>query len=197
MNRGASQGGQLAAISGLALILIMFLFAWFGVDSADVNGLDAFDALDDWVDLILVFAAFSGMALGLVAVPRINLPASLSVITAVLGAISAILILIYLISPPSFPTFGSDTALNVDLGRKIGVWLGLLAAIGVAAGGYLSMQEEGTSFQDTADRFSRGRGAGEPPPPGGPPRPPSEPPSAPPAPPPPPPPPPPPSGPGV
>ena len=38
----------------------MFIFAWFGLGG--FTG-DAFDALDDWVNIVLVFTAFAGMAL--------------------------------------------------------------------------------------------------------------------------------------
>jgi hypothetical protein len=169
MNARANQGEQIAGISGLALILIMFLFAWYSFDAGDVNinGFDAFDSYGDWLNLILVFTGFAGIALALygATAARIQLPTSLSVITAVLGAISALLILFFIISPPEVPTFGGPGA-EVDLDRKIGVFLGLLAAAGVAVGGYLAMQAEGTSFQDAADRFSereRARGAAAPP----------------------------------
>ena len=37
-----------------------------------------------------------------------------------------------------------------------GIFLGLIAAAGVAYGGYRAMQEEGASFSDTADRLSGG-----------------------------------------
>ena len=51
--------------------------------------------------------------------------------------------------------------------RKIGVFLGLIAAAAVAVGGYMAMQEEGTSFSDEAGRFGGGgdAGTGAPPPP--------------------------------
>jgi hypothetical protein len=160
MNARAGQGEQIAGLSGLALILIMFLFAWYGFDAGNVeaNGFDAFDAYSDWLNLILVFTGIAGICLGLygAAAARLQLPISLSVLTAVLGALSALLILIFLISPPDFPSFGGE-AVEVDLDRKIGVFLGLLAALGVAAGGYLAMQAEGTSFQDAADRLSGDR----------------------------------------
>jgi hypothetical protein len=170
MTSRASQGEQIAGLSGVALILIMFLFAWYAPDvgGVDVSGIDAFDAYGDWLNLILVVTAFSGIELAFFGARalRIQLPVSLSVVTAVLGAISAILILIFLISTPGVSFGGPD---DFDTERKIGVYLGLLAALGIAAGGYLAMQEEGTSFQDAADRLSeRGRArprATEPPPP--------------------------------
>ena len=211
MNERLSPGEQLAGVAGLVLILVMFLFAWFTIDLPNVNGFDAFDAFDDWVNIILVFTAFAGMSLAVFGGGVSRLPVSLSVLTTVLGAISALIVLIYLISPPGVPTFG-EAAVEVELGRKIGVWLGLISAIGVAVGGYLTMQEEGTSFGDAADRLSDrsggapggagagpgaptgGPGAGPGAPAGGPPPPPPPPPSSQPPPPPSPPPPPPSSG---
>jgi hypothetical protein len=152
--RDLSPGEQLAGFGGLALLLVMFLFAWYSFDIPGVNGLDAFDAFDDWVNLILVFTAFSGMCLGLFGNGVARLAVSLNVITAALGAISAVLLLIFLISPPGVPTLG-EAAVELSLAREPGIWLGLAAAIAVAVGGYLAMQEEGTSFSDAADRLSK------------------------------------------
>ena len=69
----------------------MFLFAWYGVDvpaMPGISGLDAFDAFGDWFNIILVFAAFSGMALALFGSGVARSPVSLSVVDPVLGAIS-------------------------------------------------------------------------------------------------------------
>jgi hypothetical protein len=105
------------------------------------------------VNIILVFTAFAAMSLALFGTGVSRAPIPLSVVVTVLGAVSALIILIYLISPPGLPTFGSDVGGEIDLGRKIGVWLGLISAVAIALGGYLAMQEEGTSFQQTADRL--------------------------------------------
>jgi len=161
--RDLSPGERLAGIGGLALLLIMFLFAWYSFGVPGVNGLDAFDAFDDWVDIILVFAAFAGMSLAVFGSDVARLPISLSVTTAVLGAISSVVLLIYLISPPGVPTLG-EAAVEISLGREPGIWLGLAAAVAVAIGGYMTMQEEGITFADAADRFSSDRGAHAPPP---------------------------------
>ncbi len=159
--RDLSPGEQLAGIAGLLLLLVMFLFAWFSIPGIPgINGLDAFDAFDDWVNLILVFTAFAGICLGIFGNGVARLAISLSVITAVLGAISAVILLIALISPPGVPTLG-EAAVEVSLGREPGIWLGLAAAIAVAIGGYMAMQEEGVSFGDAADRLSS-RGGSEP-----------------------------------
>lgn len=152
MDRPGS-GERLAEIGGFALILIMFLFAWFGVKDAgdEVNGFDAFDALSDWVGIILTFTAFAGIALGAfgAAAARGRLPVALSALTAGLGIISVILIIIFLISPPDI-SFGG--AQEFELERKLGAFLGLVSAALVAFGGWSAMQTEGTSFGAQADR---------------------------------------------
>lgn len=141
--------GELAAgISGLVLLLSMFIFAWYGLEG--FTG-DAFDALDDWVNIVLVFTAFAGMSLALFGpdIPRAD-SVPLATVTVGLGAISALIVLIHIIAPPGV----SAGSVSVDLDPEFGVWLGLLASIGVAIGGYRAMQEEGVSFD----------GAGTPPP---------------------------------
>jgi hypothetical protein len=148
MEPRGSSGEVIAGVGGLVLILSMFVFAWFGLEG--FTG-DAFDALDDWVNILLVFAAFSGMSLALFGsgVARVDVP--LSLVTAVLGGVSALVILIHIISPP-----GVDIGTgSIDLDPEFGVWLGLVAAIVIAVGGYRAMQEEGVTV---------GR-AGSPPPP--------------------------------
>jgi hypothetical protein len=159
-------GERLAGIAGLVLLLVMFLFAWYGFEGA---GFDAFDAFDDWVNIILVLTAFAAMSLALFGTGVARVPAPMSTITTVLGAVSSVIVLIFLISPPGVPTFGVGAS-EFDAGRKFGVWLGLASAIAVAIGGYMAMQEEGTTFDEAADRLSRRPrpaepGAATPPPP--------------------------------
>ena len=72
MNQSTPASGYaVAGISGLALILIMLLFAWF---ATPFNGWDAFKAFHDWVLFFLIFTAFAGMALGGWCLPRLRLP---------------------------------------------------------------------------------------------------------------------------
>lgn len=163
MSERAGAGEQLAGIAGLILLIVMFLFAWFGVEN--VAGLDAFDAFRDWVNILLLFAAFSGMALALFGGDVARVPIPLSTITAVLGGFSSIVLLYFLIDPPSLPTFSTgELDVSIEMGRKLGIWLGLAAAIGIAIGGWQAMREEGTGFEDAADRLA-GREQQPPPPP--------------------------------
>ncbi|HMC05893.1 MAG TPA: hypothetical protein VKG89_00725 [Solirubrobacterales bacterium] len=167
-----NQGEKIAGISGVALILIMFIFKWFGIQV----GLLFDQSRNAWgsygfTDVVLFLTALAAIALALLAASDsdVGLPVAASAIVTGLGVLSLILIVISLISPPDFVSFLSGAP--VDHSRKIGVWLGLIATGALTMGGYLAMQEEGTSFGGEADRF-RGGGTGgtgaPPPPPSGP-----------------------------
>jgi len=176
-------GEKIAGVSAVLLFIFTF-FDWFGVEISGEGGSvsfgsgaggNAWDALD-FIPFVLVVA---------IAVAIVNVflrlsdsdyepPVSMNVAVAVLGGIAALLVLYRVISPPDFGSFGGVT---VEATREFGLFLGLLASIGIAYGGYRGMQEEGTTFGDTADRLSSG---GSPPPPssgGTPPPPPPPPPS--------------------
>ena len=73
------------------------------------------------------------MSVGVVVLFRISVsyPVAGSTVAALFGGIALVLIVIRVINPPG----GGD----VDL--EVGAWLGLVAAAGVALGGYLGMQE--------------------------------------------------------
>jgi hypothetical protein len=146
-------GEQVAGIAGLALILTMFLFAWYGVDLPGVSGFDSFDVFSDWFNIILVFAAFGGMALALVGSGSERSPISLSVATTVLAGLGTLILLYYVISPPNVPGIG-EAAVEIDLTREFGLFLGLIELVALTVGGYMTMQEEGASFGGAADRLS-------------------------------------------
>lgn len=150
MSERANRGELIAGVAGLVLILTMFLFAWYGFEGF---GGDAFDVFDDWVNIVLVFTAFAAMALALFGggVARADVP--LSVIVTVLGAVSAVIVLIYVLSPPGVSGGAGGVEIDLDFDRKFGLWLGFASTIAIAIGGYMSMQEEGVSFGDTADRL--------------------------------------------
>ena len=158
MTERPSPGEQIAGIAGLALILTMFLFAWYSVDLPGVSGFDAFDAFSDWFNIIMVFAAFGGMTLALVGGGVARTPIALSVVTTVLAGLGTIILLIYIISPPGVPGIG-EAVVEIDLNRDFGVFLGLVELIALTFGGYKAMQEEGASFGGAADRLS-GPGGG-------------------------------------
>jgi hypothetical protein len=164
------RGALIAGISGLALFIIMF-FSWFeapevdfgvpevtgavfeaaGVDTT-ISAWEAFDFID--IVLLLTVIAAVGLVVMAAAGSSVNLPVAASAITAGLGVVATLLVLYRIIDTP------------FDYDRKFGVFLGLIAAAGVAVGGWLAMQEEGTTFGGERDRLSDRYGGG-PPPPGG------------------------------
>jgi hypothetical protein len=184
-----NQGERVAAISGIALILFMFAFKWFGLKfggTSTLPGAGGFavptieGSRNAWgsygfIDLVLFVTALAAVGLAVVAAGQtdLNLPVAASAVVTGLGILSVLLIVYSIISPPDFGADISGT--GIEHTRKIGVFLGLIAAIGIAVGGWLAMQEEGTAYAADTDRFGGGPGAGGPPP-GEPPQPPPPPP---------------------
>jgi hypothetical protein len=159
-------GEKIAGISGLALLLVMFIFDWFtyGEGAFSVGG-NAWDTME-LIRFILFLAALAGIGLAVMSASQtqVNMPVALSALAAGLGGLSVLLVLFRIISPPDFGIGDIADAAGADfnVGRSIGVFLGLIASAGVAYGGWVAMQEEGTSFSAQGDRF---QGGGGPPPP--------------------------------
>ena len=152
-----NRGEKIAGVAGVLLILIMFIFDWFAVKGVpDVEGLDAWQSYG-FTDILLFITALAAIALAVLAASggEVALPVALSSIITALGIISVILVIISIISPPDYQVPFTDQSL--DTSTKAGVFLGLIAALAVTAGGWIAMQEEGTSVADEADRFRGGR----------------------------------------
>jgi hypothetical protein len=137
-------GETIAGISGLALFVFMFL-PWYGIDSVggfgvgggDVSAWEAFSFID--ILLFLVAVAVVGLVIVQLAESTPDMPAPPAQIIMVAGVVALVLILFRLIFTPGVDTGGLD--IDVDLGRKIGIFLGLIAAAGVAYGGWRAMSE--------------------------------------------------------
>src|SRR3954453_3514492 len=166
-----NRGERIAGVAGVLLILIMFIFDWFGPKGAtDLGGTNAWQSYGI-TDIILFITALVAVALAVTAASsgELGLPVALSAIVTGLGIISVVLVAISIVSTPDYDVPSVLGGGEIDTSVKIGVFLGLIAAIGVTAGGWLAMQEEGTSFAGQADRFrgsgTGGPGASPPPPP--------------------------------
>jgi len=190
-----TQGEKIASVSAILLFVFMF-FDWYGVsisgggETIDLGGGgNAWDTLD-FIPILLLIAII--VTIGVIFVEAsdtdVDLPVHGAAIVTVVGVVSFLLILFRIVDTPTFASIGGVSA---EGSVKFGIFLALLASAGVAFGGWKTMQEEGTTFGDAADRLSGGSGSGST---GGPPQPPSAgspppppPPSSPPPPPPPPP----------
>jgi hypothetical protein len=161
-----SPGEKIAGGSAFLLFVFMF-FDWFGVEVTGVGGFSgsvpggggsAWDALD-FIPIVLLVTIVAALVLvGLrLTDSAYEPPVPMSTIVTVLGVISVVLILFRIIFPPSFGDFGG---VSVDATLSLGIFLGLIAAGGIAFGGYSTMKEEGITFGDAADRLSSGGSGG-------------------------------------
>ncbi len=140
-----SFGEMVAGASGLALFIFMF-FPWYGlkteveglgeVEGVNGNAWEVFSIIDILLLLVALLAVGMAVARAAGAMPA-DLPAPAGMIVALAGALALLLILFRLISAPD-PDITGDA---VDLSRKIGVFLGLIAAAGITFGGYTAMNE--------------------------------------------------------
>jgi hypothetical protein len=136
-------GEIVAGIGGIALFFFLF-FDWFGGGGAEVSGsvaagtltveqpgVSGWDALSDLPGFLIILSGVAGIALAGLAANglRLNIPLRRGAFTAALGALAVLLILWRLVA-------GSPTL-------KIGVFLGLAAAIAITAGALMALAEDG------------------------------------------------------
>jgi hypothetical protein len=165
-----SQGELIAGISAVLLIIFMF-FDWYGakasgsiggvhVSQTASGGADAWEAFS-FIDILLFLLALVTVAIvllrGLNRMPDTGFPESAVIAGA--GVFAVLLILFRIIDTPDAGV-GFTGPIHVEITRKVGIFLGLIAAGGMAYGGWRAMEESGTSVGDlTAGRASGGGGA--------------------------------------
>jgi hypothetical protein len=140
-----SIGEQIAAASGIALLIVMFL-PWYGVD-VNVGPVSASESASAWEALSFIDILLFLIALVAIAVPVAkamgslpeDIPGSLLVLAA--GGLGVLLVLFRIIDLPT----PDISAPGVDFGRKIGIFLGLIATAGIAYGGWRANEESPVS----------------------------------------------------
>lgn len=151
----------LAGVAGLVLLISLFL-PWFGPSEAAEQALQDAQEITErfqgtppeqpdltenaWqafavVDIVLLLTAAVGMLAGIrgvaaVTSPRHRAAVGATAVTAALGIVSSLLVFYRVLNPIG------------EAAREYGLYVGLLAAIGVAAGGWLAIGE-GTSLGRT------------------------------------------------
>lgn len=162
-----STGEKIAGGSAVLLFIFMF-FDWFSVKVSGGDGLFSVSAGGNaWevfstIDVILLIVVLVALAVVVIRLSDaiVEPSFSLNTVVAILGGIAVLLILYRIIDPP----IDTGDFSGVDVSRSLGVFLGLIAAAGIAYGGYRAMQEEGTSFGEIGDQFSSSGDAGGTPP---------------------------------
>ena len=137
--------GQLIAAGSAALLLLSLFLPWIGVDVPDLpegvpesalpdsvsnsqSGWEANNTLDIYLFILAAFALIpAAMSIG---GSNDELPLVNNAATFLLGAIGTIMTVYVLLD------------LNEGLERKFGLYLAVLAVIGVTVGSYLAMQDE-------------------------------------------------------
>jgi len=137
-----SFGEMIAGAAAVVLFIVMFL-PWYGA-SASVAGFSASANASAWkafsfVDILLflVVLVTIGLVVARAAGNMPALPQPPGLIIAAAGVLAVVLILFRLLVVPD----GGVSGVNVDISRKIGIFLGLIGAAGVAFGGWTAMNE--------------------------------------------------------
>jgi hypothetical protein len=141
-------GEWVAALGAVGLLVLLF-FDWFGggpnfVETFKANGngtgphLSGWGALGWFMDVLLCVAIFGGLALSYMTVKRVSpaWPVGAGVLTWVLGTLIFLVLLVRVtIAQP-----GVDALVSVQLPA----YLGLLCALLIPVGGFLSLRDERT-----------------------------------------------------
>lgn len=149
-----SKGERIASVSAILLFPVMF-FDWFAVETTNSSNLlfairgvqpgrNAWEGLD-YIPIVLLITIIVTLAVAGLSLTREvrRLPVPVSAATAILGIVSASLILLRIVDPP---TFGVEGTITYEGTIQFPIFLALLAALGITFGGCLAMWEEDISF---------------------------------------------------
>jgi hypothetical protein len=156
-NRSPVRGGELiSALSALLLLILMFSVEWFGVAgvpgasktrAATTSAIDAWHAMTvlRWLMLLTILVTLSSVVLHITQ-RRHGRSTDTGFVIAVLGSLVAVLlawrVLVALPKPDQI------------IDQKLGAIVGLLAALGIAFGGYERMREERRQARRVEQRSS-------------------------------------------
>jgi hypothetical protein len=124
-------GEWIVGACGVLLLVALFL-PWYGDPSR--SGWESFTVLDVILTLLALVAISVPVVTSGHRVPA--LPLALESITALLGLVGLLLVLVRVLNLPG----------DAD-GREIGLWLGLVATLGIFAGGVVGIRDERRSPQ--------------------------------------------------
>jgi len=136
------QGAKIAGGAGIALLISLFL-PWYGVE-VSFGGISASENATAWevfsfVDLVCFVAAAAAIAVAVLSMQNkaAALPVPPGQLLLGLGGFATLLVVYRLLNVPD----GGVDSDAVDIGRKFGLFVGLLAAAGVAYAGSLLAKE--------------------------------------------------------
>jgi hypothetical protein len=150
---------MVAGVSAVALFIFMFL-PWYGgkatgsvpgagsfsVSGGNVSGWEALSFIDILLFLVVLVVVGIAVAKAMGSLP--DLPQPPDLIIAAAGGIALVLVLFRLISTPDSDV--EAIGVDIDVTRKIGIFLALIAAGGITFGGYTAMNEPGAGTSTPA-----------------------------------------------
>lgn len=152
------RGELIAAIGGIVLLITLFFLDWYAVDVnistpfGDIGGGAEFGAWDGQgftgtiANLVILAAAIAAVGLAIVTATSrtVALPVAASALTAALGIGAVVMVVLRMLFQPGENEF-------IEL--RFGIWLALISSAVIAYGGWESMKEEGTSFEEARDQL--------------------------------------------
>jgi hypothetical protein len=166
--------GDAAIGIGLVVALIAVFLPWYGAsfNCGNVSGLacgsynTSVGALSGWAGWLFFLAVLVGLAFFVLRtfVPTVQLPAlpqSDAVLFVILGIFMAVMAILYLV------TYGgvSGSGPGYSVGPSFGLFVGLVAGIAVAAGGFLKRSDPQSATRSYGAPGSGTSYGGTPPPP--------------------------------
>jgi hypothetical protein len=127
--RRLRHGEWIAGVSGVALLVSLFLDWYSGPGGASANGWESFSV----TDVLLAISALWGIALALGAATQRSpaVPQAVGQLTVPFAFVAAVAVVIQALSLPE----GASA-------REVGLWLGIVATLGVLVGAWRSIGDQ-------------------------------------------------------
>jgi hypothetical protein len=142
---------RIVAGGALALLAFLFLLHWYGGSitglgpsshisggTLDATGWEAFTS-SRWIWLGTIVLAL-GSVLAAAGAYRLDGPVQIGPVVFGMGTLSTVLIVYRIVHHPGASASGHGV--QISYGIKFGIWLGLLATLAIALGGYLQVLAE-------------------------------------------------------
>ncbi len=152
---------RIAAAGALALFVFLFFLDWYGGNitglfpgshisggTISATGWEAFTS-SRWIWLVTIALAL-GSVLSAAAAYRLEGPVQIGAVVFGMGLLSTVLIVYRIAYHPGASASGHG--IHISYGIKLGIWLGLIAALAITLGGYLQLRAEGQSPSPGVDR---------------------------------------------
>jgi hypothetical protein len=145
------RGELVAAVGGIVLLFVLLFLDWYkvgGIPGA-IGGFGAWDHqgfTGTIANLVILAAGVAAVGLAIVTATSrtVALPVAGSALTAGLGIGAVVMVLLRMLFQP-----GPGELIDLEFA----IWVALAGAIAVAVGGWQSMQEEGTTFEQAKDQL--------------------------------------------